>query len=438
MSSFLSLVEKTVSRYNMLSKGDTVIIALSGGADSVSLLYALNSLKEKYSLNLKAAHMNHNLRGEEALRDENFCRKICEEKGVELFVKSVDINAVAEKEKISTELAGRNERYKFFGELSEKYGAKIATAHNADDNVETVVFNLIRGAGLNGLGGIKPVRSNIIRPLIRIERAEIENYLNENSIPFVTDSTNLTDDYTRNKIRHLIVPVMREINPNVAGNIADGTEVISKINSFVELKANEFVEEIQVENGYSAERLKSAPEALRSAVILELIKRHGAAAEKKHITLIESILDFGAVDLCGNLRAVSKQGVLRFINTENVNILFSEKELKLLMEFDYNGKNYSVKEIKSDGECIKLSVLDKKPVFRTRRAGDKFTLAKRKVTKSLKKLFNELKIPEEKRDSVIVLADDSEVLWIEGVGVSENARAYNEVGFIIDIKNIKE
>lgn len=231
------------------------------------------------------------------------------------------------------------------------------------------MFNLIRGAGLNGLGGIKPVRSNIIRPLIRIERAEIENYLNENSIPFVTDSTNLTDDYTRNKIRHLIVPVMREINPNVAGNIADGTEVISKINSFVELKANEFVEEIQVENGYSAERLKSAPEALRSAVILELIKRHGAAAEKKHITLIESILDFGAVDLCGNLRAVSKQGVLRFINTENVNILFSEKELKLPMEFDYNGKNYSVKEIKSDGECIKLSVLDKKPVFRTRRAG---------------------------------------------------------------------
>lgn len=127
MSSFLSSVEKTVSRYNMLSTGDTVIIALSGGADSVSLLHALNSLKEKYSLDLKAAHMNHNLRGDEALRDENFCRKICEEKGVELFVKSVDINAVAEKEKISTELAGRNERYKFFGELSEKYGAKIAT-----------------------------------------------------------------------------------------------------------------------------------------------------------------------------------------------------------------------------------------------------------------------------------------------------------------------
>ncbi len=438
MSSFLSSVEKTVSRYNMLSTGDTVIIALSGGADSVSLLYALYSLKEKYSLNLKAAHMNHNLRGDEALRDENFCRKICEEKGVELFVKSVDINAVAEKEKISTELAGRNERYKFFGELSERYGAKIATAHNADDNVETVVFNLIRGAGLNGLGGIKPVRGNIIRPLIRIERADIEEYLNENSIPFVTDSTNLTDDYTRNKIRHLIVPVMREINPNAAGNIADESELLSGVNSFVELKANEFIDEIKVENGYSAERLKTAPEALRSAVILELIKRNGGAAEKKHITLIESILDFGAVDLCGNLRAVSKQGVLRFINTEIDNILFSEKELKLPMEFDYNGKNYSVKEIKSDGECIKLSVLDKKPVFRTRRAGDKFTLAKRKVTKSLKKLFNELKIPEEKRDSVLILADGSEVLWIEGVGVSENARAYNEVGFIIDIKNKKE
>lgn len=433
MSSFLSKVEETIAHYNMLNKGDTVVAALSGGADSVSLLNALNSIKEKYSLTVKAAHLNHNLRGAEALRDENFCREICDKTGVELFVKSVDINEIARRDKIGTELAGRNERYKFFSELSEKYGAKIATAHNADDNVETVVFNLIRGAGLNGMSGIKPVRDNIIRPLIGIERAEIERFIEENSLSYVTDSTNLTDDYTRNKIRHLIVPVMKEINPVVAGNITEETELFRDINSFLELKADDIINNSRNENGYRVGVIKNAPRALRFSVIYKLLKQNGVLPEKKHVSLIESVLDSGAVDLNGNVRAVCKQGTLRFVKTDK-KYFNSEIELKLPMEFSVNDKNYSVKEIKSDSDCIKLSVLDKKPVFRTRRAGDKFTLPKRGVTKSLKKLFNELKIPEEKRNSILVLASGSSVLWIEGIGVSENARAYDKEGFNIEIK----
>lgn len=436
MNSFVSLVEKTIIDNNMLSPGDTVIAAFSGGADSLSLLYSLNSLKEKYSLNLKAAHLNHNLRGEEALRDENFCRNTCKKLNIELFVKSVDVKKSAESEKISTELAGRNERYKFFSELSEKYNAKIATAHNADDNLETVIFNLIRGTGLKGICGIKPVRDNIIRPLINLTRAEIESYLKEESLSYVTDSTNLTDDYTRNKIRHLIVPVMREINPNVSGNVSDETKIFTDINSYLELKAKEAIENCRTENGFSVKKLKKIPKALLSEVIFELIKLSGASPEYRHIELVTSILDSGAVDLNGNIRAVSKQGTLRFINGENNSELFSEKELKLPMEFVYNNKKYSVKEIKSDG--VKLSVLDKNPVFRTRRPGDKFTLAKRKVTKPLKKLFNELKIPGENRDKVLLLADENEIFWIEGIGASEYASSYDKNGFTVEINKIKE
>ncbi len=431
MSNFVNEVERTMLGYNMIDPNDTVIAALSGGADSVSLLYALNSLKEKYSLNIKAAHLNHNLRGAEAERDEKFVRSLCENLKIELFVKSVDIKKIAETEKIGTELAGRNERYKFFSGLSEKYGAKIATAHNADDNLETVIFNLIRGAGINGMSGIKPVRDNIIRPLIRLSRTEIESYIEENSLSYVTDSTNLTDDYTRNKIRHSLVPIMKEINPNVLKNVADETEIFSSVNSYLELKSDEYIKKCRTENGYKTDELKKIPDEIKPTVIYRLLKQNEILPEYKHISLILSVLNSGAVDLNGSIRAVSKQGILRFTATDKPTDCISEIELKIPMEFKYNGNDYSVKEIKNSPEALKLSVIENSPVFRTRSAGDKFTLPKRKVTKSLKKLFNELKIPEENRDSILILASGSEVYWIDGIGASENARDYNESGFII-------
>ncbi len=437
MSDFEKTVLTTIEKYNMLEKGATVIVALSGGADSVSLLNALISIKEKYSLNIKAAHVNHNLRGAEAERDENFVRKICAEKNVELFVKSVDINIIADEEKISTELAGRQERYRFFEELNTRFNAKTATAHTADDNAETVIFNLIRGAGLNGLCGIKPVREGIIRPLINLGREEVERYCEENNLEFVTDSTNLTDDYTRNKIRHKIIPVIRELNPGFIGTVKNETEVLSGINSYIELKSEEYIKNAEVENGCSCEKLREIPDALKPAVIYTLLRKNGIMPESKHISLIAGILETGAVDLNGSLRAVSKQGTLRFIDKEVQENKFSEKELKLDMSFCYNGNKYSVKEINSEG-ALKKSVLEKDAVFRTRRAGDSFTLPRRKVTKSLKKLFNELKIPEEKRDSVMLLASGSEVLWIEGVGASESALSYEKNGFIINVEKERE
>lgn len=411
MSDFISKVNKAVKAFDMLQNGDSVIVALSGGADSVSLLNALIELKAEYNLTIYAAHLNHNLRGDEAKRDEDFVRKICTENSVELFVKSVDIRTLAEQRKQSEELCGRDERYKFFNELSVKLGAKVATAHTASDNAETVIFNLTRGAGINGLSGIAPVRDNIIRPLIYVTRGEVEEYCRENNLEYVTDSTNLQDEYTRNKIRHSVIPVLKELNPDFENTITRESGMLRSVNSFVELKTDEAIEQIKTENGYDSNRLSELPEALRLSVIHKLCKLHKGEVDYKAVKLIDGALEGGAVTLESGLTAVCKQGTLRFVEDREEDY-FSELELKLNTSFIYKSKEYSVNELKLEDENI---------VFRTRRAGDTFTLPKRNVTKTVKKLLNELKIPEENRDSLILAAKESEVLWIEDVGVSRRA-----------------
>lgn len=411
MSDFIVKVRKAVESYNMIENGDNVIVALSGGADSVSLLNALIELRDEYKLTLYAAHVNHNLRGAEADRDENFVRKLCADNGVELFVRSINVRALAKERRQSEELCGRDVRYEFFAELSNELSAKIATAHTASDNAETVVFNMARGAGLNGFSGIAPVRGNIIRPLIYVTRDEVEAYCDNKNLEFVTDSTNLEDEYTRNKIRHAVIPVLKELNPDFENTVSRESDMLRDFNSFLELKADESITEIKTENGYDANKLVNLDKALRFGVIKKLCKLSGANVDYKLISLIDDNLTGGAVDLNNGVRAVSKQGTLRFVHDNSIKY-FSELELKPDTIFEYNSKEYSVKELKLDNNNL---------VFRTRRAGDSFTLPKRNVSKTLKKLFNELKIPEEKRDSVMLAADGSEVLWIEGVGASKQA-----------------
>lgn len=411
MSDFIDKVERTVKSFDMLQKGDSVIVALSGGADSVSLLYSLIGLKNEYNLKLYAAHVNHNLRGSEAQRDEDFVRELCRENGVELFVKNADVRALAKQRGQSEELCGRDVRYDFFAELSGELNAKVATAHTASDNAETVIFNMTRGAGINGLSGIAPIRGNIIRPLICVTRSEVEAFCRDNELGFVTDSTNLKDVYTRNKIRHQVIPVLQELNPDFENTITRESDMLRNFNSYLELKTDEAIQEITTENGYNAKQLSKLHEALRYSVIHRLCKLNSSDADYKSVKLIDENLSGGAVNLEGGVRAVCKQGTLRFVRVGNNNY-FSEIELKSNTDFTYNGKKYSVKELK---------LADNNIVFRTRAAGDSFTLPRRNVTKTLKKLFNELKIPEEKRDSVILAAKGSEILWIEGVGASREA-----------------
>ena len=205
-------IHEAIKRYNMIRRGDRILAALSGGADSVTLLHYLFIYKDILGITVEAAHVNHMLRGKEADRDELFCRSLCEDMGIKLHVKRADVRKIAKDKGLSEELCGRNIRYEFFDEIVNNSGMKIATAHTLSDSIETMIFNLARGTGLKGLCGIPPVRKNIIRPLINCYRSDIENYCKEHNLDYVTDSTNLEDDYSRNFIRHNILPQLKNIN----------------------------------------------------------------------------------------------------------------------------------------------------------------------------------------------------------------------------------
>ena len=209
-------VLELIKKHQMLSPGDHLVVALSGGRDSMALLHLMLSLREQLSITVSAAHYNHNLRGEESLRDEAFVREYCREHEIPLAVGSGDVSGYAAEHGVGIEEAARLLRYNFLLSLE----GKIATAHNADDNLETLLMHLIRGTGLHGLGGIPPVRDRLIRPLLTVERAAIDAYCLSNHIPYVEDSTNSEDFCLRNRLRHQVLPLLRQENPGIAGDLS--------------------------------------------------------------------------------------------------------------------------------------------------------------------------------------------------------------------------
>lgn len=423
---------RTIEKYNMLSHGDTVVIGLSGGADSCALFYFLLSLRERFDLNIIACHVNHMLRGEEADRDEAFVKGLCEKNSVRLRLLKADVAARAKELKESTEKCGRDIRYEFFEKTAKEYGGKIATAHTASDNAETVLFNLTRGCGIRGLCGIPPVRGNIIRPLIGVTRAEIEKYCNEHGYEFITDSTNLTREYTRNKLRLDVIPVLKEINPSFEENIARMTQRMMCNAKYLYISARKTLDTAYTENGYRADILYNCEDAVFAEAVTILTKQFDIIPEARHIELIRKICaSSGAVELKSKIYAVSNQGFLRIIKkSEDItgeeipyngqdSIVISNKKFKLSVlniEDFYKCQKNNKFMFKY---CLDYDTIAMSGMFRFRKSGDKFRLPKRNITKSLKRLFNELKIPRDKRDKILVLADGSEILWIEGIGVSE-------------------
>ncbi len=407
----------TMQKYDMISYGDRVVVALSGGADSVTLLSVLNSIKEQFGLTLYAAHINHCLRGEESDRDESFCKILCKNYNIELFTKKLDVKSLAKQKKISEELCGRNVRYEFLDELSHKLNAKVATAHTASDNAETVLFNLSRGSGINGVGGIAPVRGNVIRPLIELERNDIEQYCLQNSLDYVIDSTNLCDDYTRNKIRHFVVPELKKINPRLENSILHFSQDARELEKFVTAQAQSALDSSKCEFGYDCQKMLSFDSVVLKKAIVILCKNVGLEPERKHIQQIFYLLNKeGAVELSKKYSVIISQGILRIKNAEKQNlgeISFHEQK-----NFFYNGKEYVIVNYNSNIE-------NKRIIFRNRKSGDTFAVPKRNVTKPLRKLMNELKIPSELRDRLVVLAEGNTILWCEKVGLSADGMLYN-------------
>lgn len=408
----LEKVLKAINQYKMFETEKNVTVALSGGADSVTLLYCLLEIKEQFSLEISAAHLNHNLRGEESLRDENFVRELCEKLGVPLYVESADITSVCAKTKESTELAARRVRYEFLSRVSK---GLVATAHNADDNIETVLFNLTRGAALTGLCGIPVVRDNFIRPLIFCSRSEIEDYCQEKGISFVNDSTNFTDDYTRNKIRHNVVPVLKEINSNLEDTTGKMVQFLRADNDFLTAEANKAFYECKTESGLDSGKLLS----YHKAIVLRVLKMFYEQSYSGELTSVhlekmyDALLGKAAI-LPGKIKALTKNGNFVLKNDEKMpDISFNTDILRLKRE------NVNNLLLKNAVDCDKIVGGVKVGI---KNPGDKMRPAGRGVTKTLKQLFTEKKIPLEFRKNLPVASDNEGIIWVYGIGADERVK----------------
>lgn len=421
----ISNIKLAAERFDMFGGADTVVAALSGGADSVCLTLALKELSEEYGFALKAVHVNHLLRGAESDRDEQFCRDLCEREDIPLTVFRADAAEFAKAHKMSLESGARKLRYGFFDKVCED-SAKIATAHTLSDSAETVIFNLTRGTGLKGLCGIPPVRDNMIRPLIYCKREEILSFLSEKGQDFVTDSTNLSDDYSRNKIRHNVIPVLEELNGGFFESIKRLTESLSEDERFLsELAAEHYDDD-----------LRNVSTSVRRRVIKRKLAEAGIEPSGEKILSAEkcALKGNGKTILSGELYASAKNGRIRTEIIPRERIVFPETRAvigenpflcdKTVIISVNNGENNA--DSASVNDLLTKFVLDcdkiqGELILRNRRDGDGFIRAGRSFTSSLKKLMNE-SVPVGERDKVAILADENGIIWAEGFGIAERVK----------------
>ncbi len=386
------------------------------------LLHVLEKLRARYGYSLYAVHYNHNLRGAESEGDEAFVREWCEKRGIPIITGSGDVAGEAGRSGRGIEETAREMRYQFFFELSEKLGgAKIATAHNADDNLETVLMRIARGTGLRGLGGIPAVSGNLIRPLLGITRAEIEAYCVSNGIPHREDSTNASDKYTRNKLRHNVVPVLKELNPSL--NITGMTELLRRDEEFLAALAADFLEKNAFGDSVSAEKLTALPYPVASRVVRALF---GEKLSAVHVDAILALAKSGGPSGQISLPGVTVRREYDRLTARNFqeksfpatkipldrSVIIEEIRLKLICTpYKQDGIYNSLTNFLLKRDKINAGIY-----VRPRKTGDSLKLPG--GTKSVKKLMIDKKIPAVYRDSLPVIVSGDEVLAVYGLGQS--------------------
>ena len=421
-------VFRTIAEYNMLSLNDTVGVGLSGGADSVALTHFLVQSKEDLGIkSLKAIHVHHGIRGDEADRDLQFVRDFCKNLDIELIEYTADVPALAKESGESLEECARRVRYAFF----EQSGCdKIATAHNLNDNMETFLLNVTRGSSLSGLCGIPYVRGKYIRPLLNCTRRDIEDYISANSLRYVTDSTNLCDDYTRNKIRHSVLPHLFEINPSFDKAFSRCIESVRLSNGYICENAAELLEKSRTDSGFDCSVFENCHNALKYQIISMILKEKNTKnISREHVIAVNNIIESGgSADVGGGISVTVERKKLFFGKTEIspdfelnfelsdsiVTTPFGKYSVSVLLKKDLQNLNKEVLDNLID--CDKIS---NNLILRNRREGDSFRPAGRGVTKTLKKLFNESQVPIAERSRMLILCDCGGLVWLEGFGVSE-------------------
>ena len=432
-----------IEKYNMIEAGSQVIVGISGGGDSVCLLFLLSKYQKRRPFHLLGIHVNHGIRGQEALRDQEYAKKLCERLGVPFTVYTYSVPAIAQQEKRSLEEAGRMVRRRAFEEKAASLGKKavIALAHHENDNAETVLHNLIRGTKAAGMGGIRPIQEigegvAYIRPLLKVTREEIETYLRQQKIPWMIDSTNQELEYTRNRIRHRIIPEMEKINPKAVSHIAQAADTFQAIEEYLTGQADmlyrEYVE--QRENGYWIRKELFLEKELMQSYVIRMVLEQ-AADKKQDLTAfhVESILSLGkgrtgaSVSLPGGVLASQVYGDLYVRLPDSGEAPLKELELEI---FPWENQQIPEKTYTKwfDYDKIKSSL-----EIRHRKPGDFLTIADTGGRKKLKDYFIDCKIPREEREKVTLLAEGSHILWVVGYRISQYYKVTSQTKTVLKV-----
>ena len=486
-----------IEEHDMISPGHRVVAGVSGGADSVCLLFLLLEYARKRKIKLAVVHVNHGLR-EDAGEDAEFVRGLCLQEGVPFFLREVNVGELAAREKCSLEEAGRMVRYRAFREVAESLCAdRIAVAHTANDRAETMLFHLFRGSGVKGLCGIPPRREEIIRPLLCLERSEIESYLAGRGIPYRLDSTNEEDAYTRNRIRHHILPIAeQEVSAGAVAHMLRTADMLSELEEYLGQQTKEAMADCVVRNPRDGERLPADGKAdskdgkvdsqdnnMALSVDVEKFRQLHIAIQKHLLLLllqemapggrdisavhVEDILSLfekkgnPQMDMPFGIRAVRRYGnvflvrgeelcdpapgmlhqevVLPSGETENplVYDLGDYGQAEIAVFFAKKGQEIHRNEYTKWLDCDKILEL---PVFRCRQTGDYFSLADGRggtVHKSLKDYMINEKIPRESRSRTLLLAEGNHVLWLAGYRISEYYKVTENTKRILQVKLIR-
>lgn len=452
-------VKAYVEKYHMIAPGDRVVAGVSGGADSLCLFFMLFELSSEIDFQMKVVHVNHGIR-REASSDAAYVRKLCEERNIPFILQEEQVKEFAHREKLSEEEAGRIVRYRAFEEalntFADRGPGKIAVAHNANDRAETVLFHLFRGTGLTGAAGIRPVREQVIRPILCLSREEIEEYLREKKVTFCIDHTNMEDTYTRNRIRNHILPLAEaEVCKGAALHICEAADILLETEEYIREQTGKAFRECVLKEQedtvvMDADRLNGMGAFIRKQILLEALERltekrkditsaHIRAMTEllekegtKQISLpygLKAVKEYKRLILQKQDKAIAEENGRRYpllclapdepeavlevpqLGTATLTLLRREDIKKDLKSEDIPEKTYT--------KWFDYDKISKYAMFRTREKGDYLTINKGLSRKKLKDYMIGEKIPKHMRDRLYVLADGSHILWVPGHRISE-------------------
>ena len=439
----------------MLRQGEKVVLGVSGGADSIAMLYSLNDLID-YGLELIVAHLNHGIRGDEAKRDANYVKETAKSLGLTYVYGEVDTLSYKDEQGLSLEDAARTLRYKFFDQvLSKHYATKLATAHTMDDQAETVLMRLIRGSGSRGLSGIPPISNNIIRPLIETSRSEIEEYLRSKGIKWVEDSTNESDEYLRNKIRHELVVELEKYNPQIKEALSRTSDILRSEEEFISSVALKNFEVVFRQNGSeligNLENYTNIDKPIRYTLLRLAVEKINNSLKNLSSTHIVSADDFllsdatsGEIELSGDNLLV--KGYDTFLLTKKSDY---EREFSYLIQSEgkwgFPELEVEVAIVRSDTldeNDEKVAYFDPKTVefpieVRNFKPGDRFCPLGMRDSKKLQDYFTDIKLPKFLRSRVPVFLSQGEIMWLGGVRIDNRFKVVDRNTELLRMKLIR-